>query len=475
MTDHPIPYELTADDQLVFLHLAKTAGTTFVFILEQFFAPGEICPAYWLDEILKIPYEELTKYRLFRGHFHYDLHTLLPKKPVYITILRDPIERIISHFDQLRRTDDPIWAHIIPKRETLADFVKVPHPKPAFRNYQTRTIARSFNLAKIRDSLNRPSLRGLLSFSPKNKSPLDHSLWPESLDKVTGMSLGRWPMPDDELLETAKKRLSEFAFVGLTERFQDSMYLLSYTFGWPAITRYEKRRVAQHRLQRKDIPGDIVKAIVEHNQLDIKLHQYAQQLFEKRFSQMTRDLEKRFSQTAPSLTLPDLLERHYQLCCAQKHPPIETLYFTFDQAMRGTSWHAAESHPVYGTYRWTGPNPESSIDLPLAAEHDLAIEFSVIHAIAPDILESLSLSVNGEPIALTARKGKEGATVFEGTIPRSALSKNVGFTRLVFRVNRVVSPESLDMNNDPRKVGVAINYINITLRQETIRPEAVPN
>ena len=58
-----------------------------------------------------------------------------------------------------------------------------------------------------------------------------------------------------DILALAKQRLGEFAVVGLTERFQETLYLLAYTFGWPPVVNPTRQNMATHRLDVKEIFG----------------------------------------------------------------------------------------------------------------------------------------------------------------------------------------------------------------------------
>ncbi len=89
-------------------------------------------------------------------------------------------------------------------------------------------------------------------------------------------------------LALAKRYLrEEYAWVGLTERYNDSLELLSYTFGWPSLIQYEKQNVTPNRIDH--IEPDILARIQELNQIDIALYAFAVELFEKRWRIMQAD------------------------------------------------------------------------------------------------------------------------------------------------------------------------------------------
>ncbi|WP_041355175.1 sulfotransferase family 2 domain-containing protein [Nitrosococcus halophilus] len=87
---------LMGDEVVYFLHIPKTAGTSFQYYLAQYFPGGKICPAQVQAELLQIPAHELQEYRLFAGHF-WGLQQLLDQRLALITMLREPLARAISN------------------------------------------------------------------------------------------------------------------------------------------------------------------------------------------------------------------------------------------------------------------------------------------------------------------------------------------------------------------------------------------
>ena len=92
---------------LYFLHIPKTAGTTLISIIDDHFNLDSILHEQVWNEILpKIP-ETFSQFRLIRGHFGYGLHRVLTKKPLFLTMLREPVDRVLSFYEHIRR--DPIY------------------------------------------------------------------------------------------------------------------------------------------------------------------------------------------------------------------------------------------------------------------------------------------------------------------------------------------------------------------------------
>lgn len=140
-------------------------------------------------------------------------------------------------------------------------------------------------------------------------------------------------------------------------------------------------------------------------------------------------------------------------------PLVQSVVLEFDteKPAPGLGWWFPEA-----SFQWT-TNEVATLNLPLATDRSYAIEFRIVASMAPDILDSLTLSVNGEPITLTHHQDAVGVTIFYGTIPRSALGSaaNTTMTSLEFAVNRVVSPQSLGISEDVRTLGIAFDWLRI--------------
>lgn len=240
MAKYAIPYLLKEDDQLCFLHIGKSGGTTLLAILDSMFPDEVICKFRHQPEIRQLSPEQLAQYRLLRGHFQYDIRRFLPKKPVYMTMFRDPVDRARSVYQHI--LNNPHNKHDIVKSMSLEQFVRADVDTALdIHNWQTRIITSTMNPDKTPD------------------------------------------------IGVAKKRLErDFAFVGFTERYNESMALLSYTFGWPQINEYETLNITPNRMSREDIPPDVVEHLLEINQIDLELYAFAEQLFEDRMAQLTK-------------------------------------------------------------------------------------------------------------------------------------------------------------------------------------------
>ncbi len=51
-----------------------------------------------ITQLKNMPEEKRNKIRCLKGHMPFGLHKYLLNSSVYLTVLREPIERVISHY-----------------------------------------------------------------------------------------------------------------------------------------------------------------------------------------------------------------------------------------------------------------------------------------------------------------------------------------------------------------------------------------
>jgi hypothetical protein len=93
-----------ASETVLFMHIAKTAGTAFREAIVENYRQSEIAylypdpPGLLTYKLDLLPLEQRRGFRLVIGHFQYGIHSLLPQDYTYVTIVREPVARIISHY-----------------------------------------------------------------------------------------------------------------------------------------------------------------------------------------------------------------------------------------------------------------------------------------------------------------------------------------------------------------------------------------
>jgi len=434
-------HELKDDEQLCFVHIPKSGGTSFDAVLRHMFGRDRVFTVPWQffvhdsTLVLNKP-KDLTRYKALTGHVYFDEFSKLAKRPVYATFLRDPIERALSQYSQCRR--DPNYRNYERMQSmSIEEYLGTPGFFGAVTNVSTRMLSVQFD------------------------API-HSL--------NDLSIASRKTGSNPSLDLAKEHLRECAFFGLTERFQDSVNLFAYIFRLPPMREIPKLRAAPKRSDRTQLSSQALDRLYELNQDDIELYAYAQELFEDRYTRMREELQKRFSDgngADTQSTIEELLERDYLLHSTERDLKLtDTFIYDFHHPFPRSGWYPSEE---VGERRWTwsGPGTVSTIDLPLDRTVNLKIRLIVQYAAASDILESLTLFIDDEPVSLTRSRGSDGTTIFQGVIP-CVIPSLVGIdcrglSRLIFRVNRTAYPPNIDPNSpEARLLGIAASWIEIS-------------
>ncbi len=145
-----------ADAKLIIsIHIPKTGGTTFLDVLkasaQEFlyldYGKG-INPTglYRYGQRIEEPFESIADIESLPGrsviHGHFRAGKYFEKYPraAYVTWLRDPVERLASHYFFWQRTpfmEDPLCNRVISEKMTLEDFARL----DIARNVQNRFLA----------------------------------------------------------------------------------------------------------------------------------------------------------------------------------------------------------------------------------------------------------------------------------------------------------------------------------------------
>lgn len=107
----------TAHTPIVFfVHIPKTAGTSFRMMLNESFSEHEIFPNLNdikihdglyppIEKVYSLPAERLTQLKLINGHYPLSMVDLWKLPLKLVTFFREPNARIISHINHLKKND----------------------------------------------------------------------------------------------------------------------------------------------------------------------------------------------------------------------------------------------------------------------------------------------------------------------------------------------------------------------------------
>ena len=223
---------------VLFLHVPKAGGTTLgEYVYSQCRAPEDHDEGLLNAGVLFVPYGffkepdlQVPEYirpvlgrgdlRAVVGHFWFGLHEHVGRPFTYVTLLRDPVERVVSLYHYLK----------LDERMSLEEFAA----QPPFReadNDQVRRVAGAD-----------PEIGGCTR----------------------------------AMLEAARENLRRhFAVVGVTERFDETLVLLNRRLGWTKEVAAYPRNVNPARRPTDSLPRAAVDAIRARNALDAELHRFA--------------------------------------------------------------------------------------------------------------------------------------------------------------------------------------------------------
>ncbi|KYQ92747.1 putative cell number regulator [Tieghemostelium lacteum] len=236
----------------IFIHIPKTGGSSLGSIVKRNYNKGHF-QHHWAHPKVDV-LKDIVKLDGIFGHIKYGLHFYFEKEnntrvPVlesnlnkysYMTMLREPVDRVISHYYYHRQNrKDP--GHALAMKNSLKEWLAA---SPAANNDQARMICGfgyDFNGNNITEELAEHHLR------------------------------------------------YTYKYVGLTERFPESIVMLSHYTGYQSI-RYTKINSGRQRVSVSEIPQDIIDEIKERNQIDIKLYAIAKEIFELEIDKIGRDL-----------------------------------------------------------------------------------------------------------------------------------------------------------------------------------------
>lgn len=267
-------------DVVLFDHIGKTAGSTIHRVLWRVYGRKRV----FMSTIVGTHQERIATLRdgldtprpsvaAVIAHTGYGLHERLPPQHRYrlFTLLRDPVQRTISNY------------HFEIQRGRLSASVSL-------TDWLDQDLSRAYNV--------QTAFLGGLALQ-------------QHLD---GRALRKEDFTDD-LLERAKAALRAHEVVGLTERFDEGLLLLSDAFGWSSReTCYVRANRGKRRARRASPTPEEIEAVRRANRLDAALYDHGRTLFETQLAARIPDVEDRLRDLRQrnriyALSVPNLRRR----------------------------------------------------------------------------------------------------------------------------------------------------------------------
>jgi tetratricopeptide (TPR) repeat protein len=242
----------SSPNKYLFIHIPKNAGSLINSLIGQLFLPEE-CLLFLFNDSFYDRYKrhleanQFKQLRFFAGHLSYDLSHLIDAD-YKITFLRNPIDRVLSHYFYYRKihincnqTIDfngnpcPLIDYNLSWEEDLLQQLTAPFAVKHLELSNCQTWQLAFNI------YNRP-----------------HEVW-----------------SDREVLEMAKQHLDDFNFVGIYERLNSDLARLFQEQGWQLPEQLERVNATVERKQISEVDSHVIDVIRSQNALDIELYDYA--------------------------------------------------------------------------------------------------------------------------------------------------------------------------------------------------------
>jgi hypothetical protein len=232
-------------DIFFFLHLPRTAGTTLNAVLRANFRPEEIISIYSDEDFRNHAAhsaDELRGVRLIQGHLllqGYNPPLMYGRSVRPFTFVRDPVERLVSEYAFQRAWPrNHLYAYLNDRAISFREYIESRERLLVYRgkNFMTRAIS--------------------------------------------GMDMPERGYPAKALARAKRNLESVFDFVGVQERFLESLVLLGDVLGLGSLL-HERRNALTSDARPGIGPEDIALA-EERNQGDRALYEFAAALFESR-------------------------------------------------------------------------------------------------------------------------------------------------------------------------------------------------
>lgn len=230
-------------ENLIFMHIPKNGGTTLDSILDRIYPAENIfniqpISSHQLNDLafMNLPKSEMEKIHLLKGHISFGIHDYMIRESKYITLLRNPEERIISFY------------YFVLEQPNHRLYDQVKNGKMSLYDFATKIDQHDVNNAQIR--------------------------------AISGID-----DQEDKMLKKAIENIERhFSFVGLVEKFNESLVLLQDIYQFPTPY-YLFLNKTSKRVSINEIDEKTRKAIQDLNKGDMKLYSIIEEKFNKKLSE----------------------------------------------------------------------------------------------------------------------------------------------------------------------------------------------
>lgn len=230
---------------IVFTHIQKTAGNSVIAFLQRCLSTPRVVRIHELEmasrETIKSAIDSrFGLYDVMSGHIPFSrrIDLLLDRPNVNISIMREPVDRVVSLYFYLKANES--WLeqgkYITQNKLSLLEFAT---SEAYFDNHMVRMLC---------------------------------DLEP------TSVPIGQC---SEEMLEQAKINIvKNFLLVGLTEKIHEFLEVLAHMFCW-SLEDVPRENVNELRSPISKFPKDVLDAVAERNKYDVALYEFAKEYWER--------------------------------------------------------------------------------------------------------------------------------------------------------------------------------------------------
>lgn len=221
--------------------MPKSGGSTLTSIIRKNFSEREILPYFHykdnFEQILK--QVNINKIKIIHGHYLFGIHERINRPFSCFTILRHPVERVVSLYYYLKSIDGKNYDKY--RKMTLDEFIK-------------NKIEANIQTGFLSGNINNPSV-----------------------------------------LKAVRNLRKHFDVVGTTEQFNETLFLLGKRYGWTQL-HYKRVNVTISRPKIEEISEETKKLIEKVHCKDLLVYQYAKKLLSKQLSNLNKHERMKLNQ-----------------------------------------------------------------------------------------------------------------------------------------------------------------------------------
>jgi hypothetical protein len=134
----------------------------------------------------------------------------------------------------------------------------------------------------------------------------------------------------------------------------------------------------------------------------------------------------------------------------------ERMRFRLDDQMAGFEWYPIEATDRWGSARWSGPAPVSSLEFPVFWMSDVLMRVHVLGHMLDDVAKDLSLLINGQAHRWELEPTPAGTFNIRAVLPPCGRDRPLCITLHLARVKR---PVDLGLSEDRRSLGICVSWV----------------